>query len=134
MSIRVLVRDHPHRTLALTTSDAALVFRHSHSPKANDSQDSFYPVTGSQNPQGSTGPPQCMVEFASKDSLDLDGYRPISKAYGTLGLITLNHDVFLCIVSGASQVATVRPGETVQMIHAVEFRTVTLGDYVEAMY
>lgn len=127
MSVRVLLRDHPHRTLAITTDDAALVFRHSHGGNANDSQDNLYPVTGSHNPAGSNSPPQCMVEFASRDTLDLDGYRTVGKAYGTLGLVTLNNDVFLCVVSGASQVATVRPGETVQMIYAVEFRTVLYG-------
>lgn len=62
-----------------------------------------------------------MVEFAARNSLDLDGYRTVSSAQGTLGLITLNNDVFLCAIIGSSQVATVKPGETVQRIHAVEF-------------
>jgi len=38
-----------------------------------------------------------------------------------LGLITLNNDVFLCVITGSEEVATVRPGETVQKIFAVEF-------------
>ena len=46
---------------------------------------------------------------------------------GTLGLITVNNDVFLCVVSGSVKVATVRPGETVQRIHTVEFREDTLA-------
>lgn len=62
-----------------------------------------------------------MVEFAAQNSIDLNGYRTVSTAQGTLGLITLNNDVFLCAIIGASQVASVRPGETVQKIHSVEF-------------
>ena len=62
-----------------------------------------------------------MVEFASQDALDLAGYRTVNNAQGTLGLITLNNDVFLCVIILASQVASVRPGETVQRILAVDF-------------
>lgn len=64
-----------------------------------------------------------MVEFSSVAELDLSDYRPINtqNAYGTLGLITVNGDVFLVVVSAASKVATVRPGETVQRIGGVAF-------------
>jgi hypothetical protein len=62
-----------------------------------------------------------MVEFTVRNSLDLTGYRTVNNAQGTLGLITLNNDVFLCAIILASQVASVRPGETVQRIHSVEF-------------
>ena len=57
--------------------------------------------------------------------MDLQEYRSLSSlsVHGTLGLITVNGDVFLCVVSGASRVATVRPDETVQRILSVEFRT-----------
>jgi len=66
-----------------------------------------------------------MVEFRGNDSDDMKSYHPMGSALpcrGTLGLIDLNGDIFLCVVTGASQVATVRPGETVFRIHAVEFR------------
>ena len=53
--------------------------------------------------------------------LDFTGYRTLGSAQGTLGLITLNNDVFLCTVTGASQVAAPRPEETVQKIQAVDF-------------
>ncbi|KAL9109257.1 MAG: hypothetical protein Q9227_006012 [Pyrenula ochraceoflavens] len=70
-----------------------------------------------------------MVEFTDKSSIDLTGFRTLSKGYGTLGLVTLNNDVFLCVVTGSSQVATVRPGETVQKINSVEFYCLNSQDY-----
>src|SRR5262249_36326703 len=68
--------------------------------------------------------PQCMAEFTAVDSAELDEYRPLGTrdVYGTLGLITVNNEIFLCVVSSAVQVAEVRPGETVQKIKSVEFR------------
>ena len=118
MSVRVLIRDYPHRTVALTTSDHALVFRHSHSAE-NYQNSSASSVPSSNYRQNVT--PRCMVEFAARDSVDLTGYRTVNNAQGTLGLITLKNDIFLCAIILASQIASVRPGETVQRIHAVEF-------------
>lgn len=65
-----------------------------------------------------------MVEFSALEAAELSDFRSLStlSVHGTLGLITVNHDVFLCVVSGTSKVATVRPGETIQRILAVEFR------------
>jgi hypothetical protein len=122
MSIRVLLKDHAHRTLALTTDDHALVFRHTHSADHGSSGSSTSLTLQSSNRQlGQNLSPRCMVEFAPYASLDFAGYRTIGIAQGTLGLITLNGDVFLCTVTGASQVATPRPGETVQKIESVNF-------------
>ena len=119
MSVRVLIEDHPHRTLALATGEHALIFRHTHTAEyGNNSSSSSLAQPNSNRP---SAPPRCMVEFALRSSLDLSGYRLVNLAQGTLGLITLNNDVFLCAVTGATQVATVRPGETVQKIHSVEF-------------
>lgn len=63
------------------------------------------------------------------DSADLEGYRSLrganmsSKVHGTLGLITLNNDVFLCVVSAVTpRPITIRPGETVRRIEGVDFR------------
>jgi hypothetical protein len=120
MSVRVLIRDHPHRTVAFTTSDHTLVFRHSHSAADNNNQNGSL-FSGPSNSYRQNVTPRCMVEFAARNSLDLDGYRIVNNAMGTLGLITLNNDVFLCAIISASQVASVRPGETVQRIHSVEF-------------
>jgi len=64
-----------------------------------------------------------MVEFSRIDEVDVSEFRTLNlgNAHGTLGLITVNGDIFLVVVSGASKVATVRPGETVQRIHSVVF-------------
>jgi hypothetical protein len=122
MPIRVLLKDHPHRTLALTTDDYALVFRHTHSADQGYSSSSTSLSAPSSNRHlGQSLSPRCMVEFAPYTSLDFTGYRTLGSAQGTLGLITLNNDVFLCTVTSASQVATPRPGETVQKIQAVDF-------------
>lgn len=128
--IRVLIRDYPHRSIALATDSHVLVFRHT--PTAADrAANGFYPGSGnvSQTSVSSGGapgqPPRCMVEFSDVHSTDLSDYRNFSAqpVYGTLGLITVSNDVFLCVVSAASRAATVRPGETVQKILAVDFRT-----------
>jgi hypothetical protein len=72
-----------------------------------------------------------MVEFADLSSVDLSDYRTLSPlpVHGTLGLITIANDVFLCLVTGASKVATVRPGETVERIYGVEFYCLNSADY-----
>ena len=120
MSIRVLIKEYPHRALALTTTTHALVLRHSASSTdqnavSNTSQTSLANA-------GSAGA-RAMVEFSSLDEVDLAAYRAlnVANAHGTLGLITVNGDIFLVVVSGASRVATVRPGETIQRIHSVAF-------------
>lgn len=122
MPIRVLLKDHPHRTLALTSDDYALVFRHTHSAdQGYSSSSTSLTVQSSNRHLGQNLSPRCMVEFTTCASLDFMGYRTLGSAQGTLGLITLNSDVFLCTVTSASQVATPRPGETVQKIQFVDF-------------
>jgi len=110
MSLKVLLQDHGQRSIALVTANHALVFRNN-SPSASQSSIS----------KGTT--PRCIVEFAALDDVDLSEYRPVRLlgVHGTLGLINVNNDVFLCVITAASPVATVRPGETVQRIVSVEF-------------
>lgn len=110
-TLRVLCCDHPQRTIALTTNEYALIFRNTPTPAES---------------QGSTAhqsidTPRCIVEFSSLSSVDLGDYRHLADGHGTLGLITLNNDVFLCVVTASSRAATVRPGETVLRIDNVEF-------------
>ena len=64
-----------------------------------------------------------MVEFSRIDSVDLSDYRTLrsKKVFGTLGLINIDIDTYLCVITAASLVATVRPGEEVQRILSVEF-------------
>jgi hypothetical protein len=73
-----------------------------------------------------------MVEFSTVEEVDLSEYRAVNftNAHGTLGLITVNGDIFLVVVSAASKVATVRPGETIQRINAVAFCKKPLGEWL----
>jgi len=72
-----------------------------------------------------------MVEFAALEDVELDDYRSLStlSVYGTLGLITVNNDVFLCVVSGSNKSATMRHGETVQRILSVDFHCLSSSSY-----
>jgi hypothetical protein len=72
-----------------------------------------------------------MVEFADLEGVDISDYRTLGPVpiHGTLGLITISGDVFLCVVTGATKVASVRPGETVEKIFAVEFYCLSSSDY-----
>ncbi|KAK8244636.1 SacI homology domain-containing protein [Phyllosticta capitalensis] len=138
-SIRVLIRDYPHRSIALATESHVLVFRHS-SSSTERSGNGFYSggVNASQSSVSSAGgnAPKCMVEFSESQEIDLGDYRSLSSqsVHGTLGLITVNNDVFLCVVSAATRAATVRPGETVQKILSVNFYCLNRGDYDEILY
>jgi synaptojanin len=119
MPIRVLVKDHPHRTIALSTEGHALVFRHTHAADLVSGGSTLslgHVSAGRQNT-----PPKCMVEFGGRPTFDLGAYRTVVIAQGTLGLITLNSDVFICVVTGDVQAASPHPGETVRKIVSVEF-------------
>ena len=110
MSLRLLLRDSTQRSFAIAGDTYALIFRNSNANYA-----SIDNATGSG--------PKCMVEFSALDTVDLTGFRELHTApvHGTLGLINVDADVFLCIISGATRVATVRPRETVQRILSVDF-------------
>ena len=103
MSIKLVVKDNAFRSLALVAEHRTLVFRH----------------VSSQQPARVA--PRCIVEFS--DHVDLSEYHAVrtSSFYGTLGLINIGVDVFLCLISNAVRVATVRPGETVLRIVSVDF-------------
>jgi hypothetical protein len=133
MSIRVLLNDRPNlpRSIALVTPTHALIFRHT--PSTNDSSGNGSLTSTSRTSLDTNGAsvPKCMVEFSEVSSVDLSDYRTLSPlpVHGTLGLITINNDVFLCLVTGAAKVATVRPGETVDKIYAVEFYCLNSSNY-----
>lgn len=132
MSIRVLVNDYPHRTLGLVTDDYILTFKHFQDGRGlgHHLQHTTTSSTKvSQTPSKRDDSPRCMVEFLEKTTVDLRGYRTLTTAKGTLGLITLKDDVFVCVVTGSHEVATVRPGETVMRILAVEFYCLNRPDY-----
>ena len=119
--MRVLVQDRPRRTLALATDDYTLVFHHVQAgtdilPVTSNSSNVSLPGASKQ-----ASAPRCMVGLVPTAKLDAPKYRLLGSGRGTLGLITLNQDVFICIVTSSNEVATVRPEETVQNICAVEF-------------
>jgi hypothetical protein len=133
MSIRVLLHEHPHRSIALVTPTHALIFLHSPTTNdsiANGSLTSIHTVPSRTSIDG-TAAPRCMVEFTDVSSVDLSDYRTLSPlpVHGTLGLITISNDVFLCVVTGAIKVASVRPWETVEKIYGVEFHCLNSSDY-----
>ena len=129
MSIKVLLKEDPHRSIALITSSHALVFQHN--PSSNPDNSSVAGNSAHSNSSYASivdkygGTPRIMVEFSSLSAIDLHDYKPFAHpCKGTLGLITLGRDVFICLVNGSSHVATLRPGERVERIHTVEFRKV----------
>lgn len=132
MSIRVLLREHPHRSIALVTPTHTLIFRHSPTNESlsNGLLNAVYPVHPRASADGVTAP-KCMVEFADVSSVDLSDYRTLSlmPVHGTLGLITVSNDIFLCVITARSVVAQVRPRETVEKIIGVEFHCLNNAEY-----
>lgn len=132
MSIRVLLRDFPTRSIALVTSTHALIFRHSsNDPLATNGSFTSLQITGSRNSIDGAGTARCMVEFADLSTTDISDYRTLSPlpVYGTLGLITINGDVFLCVVVSSVKVASVRPNEMVEKITVVQFYCLNSSNY-----
>ena len=115
MPLRLLLREHPQRAIAVVADSYALIFRFSTSNTGADSQ--------WNGPDVKTSMPKCLVEFSALNAVDLTEHREVhgSPVHGTLGLINIKTDIFLCVITGATRVATVRPGETVQKITSVDF-------------
>ncbi|KAI0540674.1 SacI homology domain-containing protein [Xylaria digitata] len=131
-SSQLLIRDYPHRAIAIVTNSHALVFRYSSTTSEAVADGSLVSVVSSQLRAGSESPAsKCMVEFSPVSRNLLSDFRPLipRPIYGTLGLISINHDVFLCVITHASRVATLRPGETVEKIASVEFFCLTTAEY-----
>ncbi|KAI1356462.1 SacI homology domain-containing protein [Xylaria sp. FL0043] len=129
---QLLIRDYPHRAIAIVSNSHALVFRHS-STTSEALADGSLASVASSRPRGGSEPPasKCMVEFSPASRSLLSDFRPLipRPIYGTLGLISINQDVFLCVITQASRVATLRPGETVEKIVSVEFFCLNTADY-----
>jgi len=123
--MKLFLKDYPSRAIALGTETHVLIFRHSPTATATAAK------TSSNASVTEGGAPRCIVEFSPWEGHDMSEYRSLSslKVQGTLGLVTIGNDVFLCVVNGSSAVATVRPGETVQKILSVEFHCLTRADF-----
>lgn len=130
-SVRVLVSDLPTRTLALATDTHVLLFKHTQTaPQSALTRTTTVSTTSSASRKAEAA--RCIVEFLPKASIDLKAYRTLTTAKGTLGLITLGEDVFVCVATGSREAATVRPDETVMQIIAVEFYCLNRSDYDQA--
>lgn len=137
MSIDILIKDHhPQRSISLVTQSHALIFRHSpslekHTGDHTSPHNSYASIGDKNNGSSSANVPRCMVELAELEYADLSDYRRLTNqpCLGTLGLITLGGDIFICVVTGAKEVASVRPGENVLRIQAVQFHCLNRTDY-----
>ncbi|TKA27759.1 hypothetical protein B0A50_04860 [Salinomyces thailandicus] len=121
--MKLFIRDSP-RAIALATESHVLILRHSPT--------TVHPSRlGSTTSVGEGSAPRCVVEFAPWEGQDMSEYRSLSslRVHGTLGLVTISGDVFLCVVTSSTTVATARPGEGVQKISSVEFHCLNRTDY-----
>lgn len=113
-AMKIYVRHQP-RSIALANEDYALVFRCADKSNANSDTDLR----------------KCLLEFTPRSALDFTKYRLLSdiEHKGCLGLIEVNSDVFVCLISGSEVVASPRHGETINLIHGVEFYCVNRSDW-----
>jgi hypothetical protein len=133
-SSQILVRDYPHRAIAIVSSTHALILRYSQTTGeaiANGSLPSFSSSRPRANSASESAHSKCIVEFSAVSKQLLAEYRPLTPRpiYGTLGLIALGRDVFFCVITHASRVATLRPGETVERILSVQFFCLNSSEY-----
>lgn len=107
---QLYIREQPQRSIAIASATHVLVLRN--------------------NPAATS---RCMVELEPLTPQLLRDYRPLAPrpVFGTLGLIAVDGDVFLCVVTDAVRAATLRPGEAVERIDSVAFFCLTSPGYDE---
>lgn len=132
-SSELYIRDYPVRSIAIVSASHTLILRYSSStsdPGPNGSHTSLS-STKPRNNAGESAIAKCMVEFSPSSEQVLKDYRPLTPRpiYGTLGLIAVNDEVFLSVITQASRAATVRPGETVERIGSVAFYCLSSANY-----
>jgi hypothetical protein len=132
-SSQILIREYPHRAIAIASNSHALILRHSTTTGEAIANGSLAAVSSARQRSASSDNAacKCMVEFSPTSDGLLDDYRPLTPRpiYGTLGLISIGQDVFLCVITQASRVASLRPGETVEKIEAVQFFCLNSAEY-----
>lgn len=131
-SSRLLIREYPHRAIAIVSSSHALIFRYSPTTNEAIADGSLVSVPSARARNGAEGlVSKCMVEFAHATDDLLKDFRPLTPRpiYGTLGLISINQDVFISVITQATRVASVRPGETVERIANVDFYCLNSAEY-----
>ena len=133
-SSQILIREYPHRSIAIVSSTHALILRHSTTTGETIANGFVTSVPSARPRAGSSADSsasKCMVAFSPTSEHMLADYRPLTARpiYGTLGLISVGRDVFLGVVTHASRVTTVRPGETVERILSVQFFCLNTPEY-----
>jgi hypothetical protein len=101
--MNILLRTGSKRTLALESKTHVLLFRY-----INETQ-------------------KCAIELIDKDSFIAYPYKQLSrsKPQGFLGLIEMNNDIFLCVITSKIHVAQPLPDEDINKIADVEFHCLT---------
>ncbi|KAK1253657.1 hypothetical protein MKX07_001734 [Trichoderma sp. CBMAI-0711] len=130
-SSELYIRDYPHRSIAIVSSSHALILRYSSSASEAFGSGSPVSLPSSKPRGGDSATAKCMVEFSAISKKLLKDYRPLTPrpVYGTLGLIAINGEVFLSVITQAVRAATVRPGETVERIASVDFYCLSSANY-----
>ena len=109
MSLRISLQTHPTRCIQLVSRSHALLF----SPG---------PETTAALHEGRPVAPKIAARFVPLEELDTAKSRVLcASAHGTLGVISVGRELFVCVITAASSVALVRPGEPIQRILAVDF-------------
>ncbi|KAK9242543.1 SacI homology domain-containing protein [Lipomyces tetrasporus] len=129
MAMRIYFREQP-RTLLLATDEYALSFQCvSDTTEEKTSYKTDKPSSGNNSHGfGNNAASRVLVDFTSQETIDFTRYKPLSSlpCYGCLGLLNVDGDVFLAVITGASKVAEpVADIETVYRIHALEFYCVS---------
>jgi synaptojanin len=131
-SSQLLIREYPHRAIAIVSDNHALIFRYSPTTSEAIADGSLASVPSARSrAAGDALVFKCMVEFSPITKDLLADYRPLTARpiFGTLGLISINQDVFICVVTQATRVASLRPGETVERIANVGFYCLNSAEY-----
>ncbi|KAI6779083.1 Inositol-1 [Emericellopsis cladophorae] len=129
-SCELYIRDYPNRSIAIVSTTHTLILRYSASTSGSDAGGPNGSHTSLPSTQRS-GIAKCMVEFSPTSEQLLKEYRPLTPRpiYGTLGLIAVNGEVFIAVITNAARAATVSPGETVEKIGGVAFYCLSSADY-----
>jgi len=123
MQCVLLVRDFP-RALALQPYDIS----HSHS---NSDVNSAVLVFENIHENYDRLRPQCNVTLVKDSEFDVNEYRQLcpKHVYGCLGLLQVEKDMFLAVVTSRIHIGEIRPGESVHRILDVEFYSLTSNSY-----
>lgn len=107
MRLYVSNRHSEDRRIALVSESHALIFQ-----STNDSD---------------SKPRSCSLTLVVRDELKNQGYKRLTyrEIFGFIGLIEVDNNIFIGVITGASKVASPVPGETVNKIYAADFYCLT---------